>query len=291
MVKILLVLISIVLLTSTACALGAMIATPSDPTPTPISDISQEVAAIVSGLLTQTALPAANTPVPATSTPPSVSASANTFQNSSLGIQFIYPKSWHIQDLTTSQPPAVILSSFDPASPPHKLEWNEQTVSMQIQLVPTSSMPDSLEGWVVAARQEASESHLSIFEEKGFLIANQPAVRLTLVSGSGGILHQVLTVLNGQPYKILIEGNLDLANDVLSTVQDISDGVKPADSDTPAAGICSNVQGDIADIILGNDPSGLPISGRCMVISPDQRLRLTNQSNEPYNTIFAGYKI
>jgi hypothetical protein len=292
MKKLSLLLISLVLTTLTACAVGAMITTPSDTTPTPVTDFSQKVATIVSVFLTQTAAPAAVTPIPAPSSLPVLSATNSELQSSKLGIHFSYPGSWHLQDLTAGQTPTVVLSSFDPAQPPHKLERNEHTISMQLRLLQAGSVPDDFDGWLDAARKNASETHLSIYEEERFLIADEPAVRFSLVSGSGGIIHQVLTVLNGQHYEITIEGNLDLGNSVLNSIQvEPSSELKPADSDTPAAGICSNAEEDPVDIILGNDPSGLPIAGRCIVINPVLRINLINQSNESFNITFAGYEI
>jgi len=70
-----------------------------------------------------------------------------------------------------------------------------------------------------------------------------------------------------------------------------SNGLKPADSDTPAAGICGEAQGDPVTIILGTDSSGMPLAGRCIVIDPAQRIKLVNQSGNPLNTNFAGYQI
>ena len=70
-----------------------------------------------------------------------------------------------------------------------------------------------------------------------------------------------------------------------------SSGLKPADSDTPAAGICGDAQDDPVTIVLGTDSSGVPLAGRCITIDPAHRIRLVNQSGNPLDTNFAGYQI
>jgi len=67
--------------------------------------------------------------------------------------------------------------------------------------------------------------------------------------------------------------------------------LKPVDSDTPVSGICNEGQGDPVSIVLGKDPSGLPLAGRCVKISPVQRIKLINQSNGPINILFGEYHI
>ena len=70
-----------------------------------------------------------------------------------------------------------------------------------------------------------------------------------------------------------------------------SSGLKPADSDTPAAGICGEAQGDPVSIILGIGPDGIPLAGRCIKITPAQRIKLVNQSANLINMNLAGYQI
>jgi len=252
----------------------------------------EQVETIVAAMLTQTAASATLTPAPEPSAEPVVSVPHKIYSSAILGIKFSYPESWYLQESTPDQPASIIVTSFDPANPPHKLEWTDQTISMQFRLIPAGSVPEALDAWVESAKQTAVETQLSIFEEERFLIADQPAARLTLVSGSGGIIHQVLTILDGRNFEINIEGNLDLAKSVLSTLQTISSsGLKPADSDTPAAGICSESPGDQVVITLGTDSSGLPLAGRCVMVSPGQRIRLVNQSEGPYAVQFADFNI
>ncbi|MGW8227217.1 MAG: hypothetical protein ACWGOY_15860, partial [Anaerolineales bacterium] len=148
------------------------------------------------------------------------------------------------------------------------------------RLQPAGSVPQNLDAWVESAKQAATAGHLSIFEEERFLIANQPAYRITLVSGSGGVIHQILTIQDGRNYEINIEGNLDLGKSALGTLHPFtSSGLKPAESETPAAGICMEPQDDQVAIELGLDQSGMPLAGRCIVLLPNQRIKLINQSD------------
>ncbi len=248
---------------------------------------------------TQPAPPATYIPLPEPSPVPVIlSATQIMYLNPNLGIQFIYPETWHLQELPSStdvwgkptQIQAISLTSFDPAHPPHKLEWTEQTARMQFRVLPLAMQPASLDDWVSGTKQAAVTNHLEVSAEEQFLIANQPARRLTLVSGSGGIIQQVLTILNERSYEIIIEGNYDLAKVILDTVEPVlSGGLKPPDSDTPAAGICGEPQENPVNILLGKDPSGLPLAGRCIAINTTQRIKLINQSNGPIGIKFAEY--
>lgn len=70
-----------------------------------------------------------------------------------------------------------------------------------------------------------------------------------------------------------------------------STGLKPPDSDTPAAGICGDAQSDPVSIVLGMGPDGIPLAPRCIIITPGQRIKLINQSNGPLNIQLGDYHI
>jgi hypothetical protein len=286
------VLVVLLMITFSSCGPGFKNNKPPQVTAVPGTDFVQQVATIVAESLTKTAGPATPAPIPVPSSLPAISTSQKIYLNPTLGIQFIYPDDWHLQEITESQPATVIVTSFDPANPPHKLEWNDQTVSMQLRLLPAGSVPQNLGAWLESAQQTAVAAQLSLFEEEHFLIANQPAARLTLVSGSGGIIHQILTIQAGRNYEINIKGNLDLGKSVLSTLRAYSSsGLKPSEGDTPAAGICLEPQDDQVAIVLGLDQSGLPLAGRCVVLLPTQRIKLINQSDGLLVIQFADYSI
>jgi hypothetical protein len=65
--------------------------------------------------------------------------------------------------------------------------------------------------------------------------------------------------------------------------------IKPADSDTPAAGICPRMEGSIVDIKLGYGADGLPLGGRCVQVVPEQRLKLINPTNSPIHVVFSQF--
>lgn len=259
-----------------------------------------QAATIVADSLTQTASPANLTAV---STPLGFPNALATYQSSNLGIQFSYPEVWYLNEFADSkdifgeptQVPSILLTSFDPANPPHKLEWSEQTISMQFRGQPIETRPNAFEKWVETHKQAALAHQLTISSDERFSIANQPAARLTLVSGAGGIIHQVLTNLNNTEFEINIEGNFDLAKPVLDSLQPVVfvtfAGVKPSGSEFPAAGVCGDAQGDPVNIVLGITPDGLPKAGRCIAINPAQRIRLINQSDGLFDIIFAENQI
>jgi hypothetical protein len=152
---------------------------------------------------------------------PSVTTSTiiSTYRGDMLGITFDYPSGWYFQDVP-EEPFEVLLTSYDPTSPPHKLEWDEDTVSIRIRLLPIALSSDSLDIWVENTKKALAESHLSIFaEERLTLVTGFQAARITVVSGSGGILEYFLILINGDNYETVIEGNFALAKTVLDTLQ------------------------------------------------------------------------
>lgn len=199
-------------------------------------------------------------------------------QSPSLAIQFRYPAAWYLQET----PADLTLSSYDPSNPPHKLEWTDKTMRMHFALAVLAAPPGSFEEWVEGVRQAALAQNLEIFAEERLQIAGQPAARLTLVSGSGGILHRVLAHLYGRYFEIDIEGNYSAAAEVLASIEPLTaGGLKPPDREAPAAGICAEQQEDPAVIVLGLGPDGLPLAGRCIALVPTQRLRVLNRSGAP----------
>ncbi len=114
----------------------------------------------------------------------------------------------------------MLLTSYDPASPPHKLEWDETIVSIGIRLIPPEIVLDSIDRWIEDIKQEAEKARLTIFsEERLILETGFPTAHITFVSGSGGILEYVLIVLNGRYIEIVIQGNFALAKPVLDTLR------------------------------------------------------------------------
>lgn len=282
-----------------SCAPGSGVTLPPDMTLIPGSDVPQQVATYISNALTQTAIPSA-TPMPysATATPlPGTEAGASLLITSQilyasplLGIQFGYPSTWYRQETSDG----VFLSSFDPSNPPHKLEWAYETTSMQFGMKVFIASP-SFETWVEDSKKAAQAEGWSLSGEERFLVANQPAARLSLVSGSGGILNRVLIYgLSGRYFEVNVEGNYNnnLAKAVLDSAQPDSGGIiKPSDAMTPASGVCPDAQGDPVNIVLGLDTSGLPLAGRCVAVNPTQRIKLINQSVNPVKLRLMEYPI
>lgn len=291
-----------------SCTLGAQDTRRPDLTLAQATDAAQQVATYVSSGLTQTAvveIPATVAPESgptfpesaiSTPTPGGVTLPAPTlvpyqtlYQSPALGIQFSYPSAWYRRETNDK----VTLTSFDPSNPPHKLEWIDQTVSMQFGYK-VFVTPLDFDTWVESAKQTNLANGLSIYAEERFqlLFANQIAAHLTLVSDSGGVIHQVLANINGRYFEIFIEGNFNLAKAVLDSIQSSSDGViKQPDSDTPAAGICLEGSGDPVDIVLGLDSSGMPLAGRCIAVNPAQRIKLINQSVNPIKLMLMEYPV
>lgn len=238
--------------TLASCAPGSSITLPPDMTLVPGTDIPQQVATYVANALTQTAAPSATaTPYFVESTPPvgteagssSGATSLILYQSSTLGIQFGYPATWYRQEM----PEGVIVASFEPSNRPSESDWTYETTLMQFGFKVFVTPPGSFDEWIESARQAAVANQLTILEEERFAIANQPAHRLTLISSSGKVVNQVLTVLDGRYIEINVEGDYqnNLARTVLESIQPyLSSGLKPIDSQFPAAGICGEAVGE-----------------------------------------------
>lgn len=178
----------------------------------PVRRVEQTVVNAVASQPTQAATFAAtSTPLP--------SPDRIAYQSSELGIAFEYPRDWYLQE-APSEPVDLLLTSFDPAAPPHKLEWNDTTVSLGIRSAAGEPAAASLETWLRSKGQEAEAAHLEVFAEERLTLANGlPAARLTVFSGSGGIIDYVLVDLAGHPIEAVIEGNFALAQRVLDTLR------------------------------------------------------------------------
>ena len=280
-----------------SCAPGSNITLPPDMTLVPGTDIPQQVATYIANAFTQTAAPSAtDTPYVAGSiTPVGTEAGSSPgatslilYQSSTLGIQFSYPASWYRQEM----PEAVVVASFEPTNRPLESDWSYETTRMQFGFKVFVTPPGSFDEWIESARQTATVNQLAILEEERFAIANQPAHRLHLVSSSGNGVDQVLSILDGRYIEITMEGNYqnNLARAVLNSIQPYSSsGLKPVDYQFPAAGICSNAEGDPTNIILGTDGGGIPLAGRCLTVQPWQRIRLVNQANVPFAYKFGDF--
>jgi len=154
--------------------------------------------------------------------PPEAEPFANlettTYSSEAFGIEFDYPASWYLEDTTE----AISLTSFDPGHPPHKLEWTVTTTSVHFAPARFDLQPGAFESGVQAARQDALASQLEITSEEQFTIAGEPAVRLSLVSGSGGIIQRVLTYVAGRGFEIDMQGSLALGQAVLDSIRTYS---------------------------------------------------------------------
>jgi hypothetical protein len=68
--------------------------------------------------------------------------------------------------------------------------------------------------------------------------------------------------------------------------------IKPADSDTPAAGICGGGEGDVVDVIIGTNPGdAFPLGGRCVQVTPNQRLNLKNPTTKSIHVVFGQFDL
>lgn len=67
--------------------------------------------------------------------------------------------------------------------------------------------------------------------------------------------------------------------------------IKPADADTPAAGICGSGAGEIVQIQLGTGSDGLPLGGRCVQVTPLQRIELVNLTLESFHMTFGMFDV
>jgi len=233
-------------------------------------------------------LPATEESSTPTTAPLAALTTTKSIQSSSPDVSLEYPAAWYVQENPASAPYSLLITSFDPASPPHKLEWDNQTVSIGIREIPAGEVPPDLDAWAEKSKGEAEVTHLEVFREERIVVGQSiPAVRLTFVSGSGGIVDQVLAILDGRTYEILVQGNFDLAKPVLDSLR-ITSPLKPPDSQSPVSGICASAEGEIVEITLTNDGPAMP---RCVRVTANQRLKFINGKNQDVQLILAHFSL
>ncbi len=160
------------------------------------------------------------------------SGSTTTYRDSrgegemGFGMVFDYPSNWIVQPIAFG----VQITSFDPANPPHKLEWTPSIISMSIEAPPIGWEGDAypppsasvlLNTFVENVKLEAVAGNLDIFREERLTLAGNPAARVTVVSGSGGVFDRVMIVMDGGwlVRANLEGGNFELARTVLDTLR------------------------------------------------------------------------
>lgn len=143
-------------------------------------------------------------------------AGATNRYESPFGFTFEYPAEWILRESQEALT-AVQLTSYDPASPPHKLEWDQTTIRIDIWTV--GDAEKSFDAWVMASKEEAIAAHLSIFAEtRGRSMNGHPFAQFTLVSGSGGVIERILVDMDGVLIELEILGNMELASTVLNSI-------------------------------------------------------------------------
>lgn len=156
-----------------------------------------------------------------------------TYASAAFGIELAYPTNWYLQDTGEG----ILLTSFDPANPPHKLEWTSSTASLEFRLAAYDLRAAAFEAGIQVARTDAVSQQLEITSEDRFTMAGEPAARLGLVSGSGGIIQRVLTHVAGRDLQIDVQGNYEIARPVLASVRPLEADPAPAATQAPVASV------------------------------------------------------
>jgi hypothetical protein len=148
---------------------------------------------------------------------PSPPNARETYTNSTYGYAFDFPSAWYLNE---SYPQGVRVTSFNPGEgePPHAAYADPTLISIVFGV--EDQPADDLESWVTLYKQRASDTGLEIFSEQPIALpGGVPALRLDMVSGSGGF-PVMLAVING--HEMLVEGlaaDTNLFNSVVSTLR------------------------------------------------------------------------
>ena len=145
---------------------------------------------------------------------------STTCTDPALGISYHVPAGWDIR-LNQSGDFSTSLASFDLSNPPHKLEWNESSV--QIDLKQLDPAPSSVENWVETAKEAYHVDGVSLWiyeQETRILETSCTLERLTLVSGSGGMLHLIYLSAGKKHLEIQVQGSFELAVPVFNSIQE-----------------------------------------------------------------------
>ena len=136
-----------------------------------------------------------------------------------LGISYQVPANWDTRwnkpgDFSTS------MTSFDLTAPPHKLLWDETTVQIDIRRLDT--VPASVDEWVEATKDfyHIDGTSMWIYKHETHTLENgQTLEHLTLVSGSGGVLHLIYFPIEENHLEFQVQGNFELAVPVFNSMQ------------------------------------------------------------------------
>lgn len=146
----------------------------------------------------------------------------STYMDPALGIMFEYPSNWILQT-QPREPADLVLTSFDPANPPHKLEWDEGTIKMEIRFLPAARAPATLDEWKYYILDEHHIDGTSLYisgEELLTLSSGSSLEHVTVSSGSGGIFHFAYLILGGRHLEFSVEGvNFSPALEVIDTIR------------------------------------------------------------------------
>jgi uncharacterized protein YgiM (DUF1202 family) len=140
-----------------------------------------------------------------------------TYTNSTYGYAFDFPSAWYLNE---NYPQGVRVTSFNPGEgePPHAAYADPTLISIVFEVEVQTA--DDLESWVALYKQRASDTGLEIFAEQPLALpGGVPALRLDMVSGTGGF-PVMLAVING--HEMLVEGlaaDTNLFNSVVTTLR------------------------------------------------------------------------
>ncbi len=165
-------------------------------------------------------VPAPPTPTVPPNDPP---VGFRTYDGQEIGVALDYPAHWYISVTTIGLATSVNLTSFDPATgPPAKAGWTPDVVDMKVIWAPAA--PSELDAWVESEKEQLlSNPGLELFQEERITLSyGYPAVRLELVSGSGGINTRIYSLYAGR--NILI--SYFSAGDAVA--QSVIDTLRPA---------------------------------------------------------------
>lgn len=201
-----------------------------------------------------------------------------TYINKTYNFSFEYPNNWDISEKTGT-------STHEFSVYADKLE---NIAALKARKQNTEGPVFPFEFYVSTTEvfyRGNSESDLisetnTIFAGKKAIKYQQKLLMTSMNGNEGDILTSIVIPVN-QVYFVITQSrpsdNPGVFDQILSTFKftEISNSLIPADSDSPAAGICDTVTGQMVTITIGEDNTSAP---RCVKVTSSQKLSIINNS-------------
>ncbi len=225
-----------------------------------------------------------------------------TYTNTEYGFSFNYPSSWKIMELGSTYRKTVLILDLQKEDPrfsncdSHGPCENSAHIGLNIGLVDTPVADFEEVFWGIGYPKERiinttinSVEAVQAFNTKSSLYPRGTLYKINskLQLNATSEFFNYNDPTNSNAYSKI---TIDEINQILSTFKFTENDKElvPADSDSPAAGVCPKENDVIVNIIIAHDNVPQP---RCVIVSGSQFLKITNNSNNALPLSVGEYEV